>query len=299
MSCYGDMIVKVNQVCQSDKEDTKLTVVLGLKIMTVTSSTHFMIKKDLGSNKYPLKVSLIGITQDIAKEINNENAMVKVLVKNYVGQSSNFIVMIVFLYCNSQFKHLINSTRPNESLLFIVEHLKVIQDDLYVYTVETSFINTYSNVSESLTEVPMIENSDRGEEVNQFVIDSSASDFHLSKCIKTKNKDKCVTEQNTGCMNESNVPETNTVSENKRRGVVRRLNLISSLMPKHCKVQVKLIEIGSLVENIYYGPFSHFWWKLSNQIPKYFCQSGNVSATKTSATKAVSKVYQDIFHNGT
>ncbi|RHZ49143.1 hypothetical protein Glove_529g24 [Diversispora epigaea] len=108
-------------------------------------------------------------------------------------------------------------------------------------------------------------------------------------------------------------------------------------MPKQRQVQVKLIEIGSLVENIHYGPFSRFWWELpsvpnlpnpqirfpirigqktqaylngqnffitiqvfnKDQIPEYFCQSGNTSATETSATKAISKVYQNIFNNGT
>ncbi|RHZ54903.1 hypothetical protein Glove_421g102 [Diversispora epigaea] len=103
-------------------------------------------------------------------------------------------------------------------------------------------------------------------------------------------------------------------------------------MPKHRQVQVRLIEIGSLIEDIHYGPFSRFWWEFPSipnlqtrfpirigqkththlnehdfyitilnkgQIPEYLCQSDNFSAIETSATKAISKVYQDIFHNRT
>src|SRR5207247_10013088 len=92
---------------------------------------------------------------------------------------------------------------------------------------------------------------------------------------------------------------------------------------------VTLVETGSLVENLHYGPFSRYWWEISsipdsntqlrfpirvgqkinaclngqdfyitvqisssNQIlPEYFCQSGDFWVIETSATKAVSEIY--------
>ncbi|RIA86477.1 hypothetical protein C1645_829198 [Glomus cerebriforme] len=100
---------------------------------------------------------------------------------------------------------------------------------------------------------------------------------------------------------------------------------------------VILIETGSLVENLHYGPFSRYWWELpsvpnlhtqprfpirvgqktnaclngcdfyttvqissSNQmLPEYYCQSGNFLVTETSATKAISEICQNIFQTKT
>src|SRR6185436_7586163 len=111
--------------------------------MTVASSTHLKIEKGPGLNRCLLKASLVGIIQDTAKKVNDENAMVKVLVKDYVSHNSDYIVTIVFPYHDIQFKHLMNPTQPDESLLFVIGQLEVIQDDLYVYTVETSYIDIH------------------------------------------------------------------------------------------------------------------------------------------------------------
>ncbi|CAG8528601.1 6309_t:CDS:2, partial [Dentiscutata erythropus] len=50
-----------------------------LKI-TVLTSTHITIRRDLGSNRCPLKVLLVGVAQDIMREFNKEDAIVNVLV---------------------------------------------------------------------------------------------------------------------------------------------------------------------------------------------------------------------------
>ena len=68
--------------------------------MTVASSTHLKIEKGPGLNRCPLKASLVGIIQDTAKKVNDENAMVKVLVKDYVSHSIDYIIAIVFPYNN-------------------------------------------------------------------------------------------------------------------------------------------------------------------------------------------------------
>ncbi|CAG8803357.1 24072_t:CDS:2, partial [Racocetra persica] len=76
------------------------------------------------------------------QEVNDENAIVRVLVKDYVGQSNSFIVRVVFPYHNNRFKYLMNSARPNESVLFVIGLMEVIQDDLCVYAVETSYVDS-------------------------------------------------------------------------------------------------------------------------------------------------------------
>ena len=110
-----------------------------------------------------------------------------------------------------------------------------------------------------------------------------------------------------------------------------------NLTPTMSQVYVILIEPGSLIENLHYGPFSRYWWEVpsisdshtypkfpirvgqksnaclngrefhitiqissSDQtLPEYYCRSGDFSVTETSATKAISKAYQNFFKNKT
>jgi hypothetical protein len=103
------------------------------------------------------------------------------------------------------------------------------------------------------------------------------------------------------------------------------------------QTNVILIETGSIVENLHYGPFSRYWWELSSVsdshtqsrfpirvgqktnvclngrdfyitvqvsstnkvLPEYYCQSGDFLVVETSATKAVSNIYQNIFQTKT
>lgn len=98
------------------------------------------IRRDPGSNRCPLKASLVGVAQDIPKEVDSESAMFMLTVNDYAGKNYCFTIRIVFPYHNSRFKYLMNSVRPNESVLFIVGHLEVIKGDLYVYAADTSFV---------------------------------------------------------------------------------------------------------------------------------------------------------------
>ncbi|CAB4394563.1 unnamed protein product [Rhizophagus irregularis] len=34
-------------------------------------------------------------------------------------------------------------------------------------------------------------------------------------------------------------------------------------MPKHRSIAVSLVDLGSIVEEFHYGPYSRFWWKMS------------------------------------
>ncbi|CAG8501338.1 384_t:CDS:2, partial [Scutellospora calospora] len=85
--------------------------------MIAMLSTHFTLKRDLGSNRCLLKALLVSVAQDLPKEIDSENAMFELSVNDY-----------------------------NESVLFVVRHLEVIQQDLYIYTADTSFVKVCSAV---------------------------------------------------------------------------------------------------------------------------------------------------------
>ncbi|CAG8676140.1 23496_t:CDS:2, partial [Gigaspora rosea] len=194
MPCCIDTIVKIIQVCQTDKDELNLTVVWALSTypvesedhemevslfvpvneverdpnaqsvfvkgeyysicgkvvpstyngkfrlkMTAISSTHLTIRRDPGSNRCPLKASLVGIVQDIPKEVDSESAMFMLTVNDYAAKNYCFTVRIVFLCHNSRFKYLMNSACPNESVLFIVGHLEVIK---YVYAANTSLLRS-------------------------------------------------------------------------------------------------------------------------------------------------------------
>ncbi|CAG8827126.1 25511_t:CDS:2, partial [Racocetra persica] len=113
MPCCVDTIVKISHVRQTDKDESNLTIAWAIGVypaesedyeielvlfvplnederdpniqsvfvkdeyynMTVMSSTHLTIKRELGSNRCPLKASLVGVAQEIPKEVNYENAI--------------------------------------------------------------------------------------------------------------------------------------------------------------------------------------------------------------------------------
>ncbi|RIB26683.1 hypothetical protein C2G38_201153 [Gigaspora rosea] len=127
--------------------------------MTAISSTHLSIRRDLGSNRCPLKVSLVGVAQDSPKEVDSENAIFKLTVNDYAGKNYYFTMMIVFPCHNSRFKYLMNSVRPNESVLFIVGHLEVIQEDLYVYAADTSFVEGCTAVKRKVSGISDFQSS--------------------------------------------------------------------------------------------------------------------------------------------
>jgi hypothetical protein len=108
-------------------------------------------------------------------------------------------------------------------------------------------------------------------------------------------------------------------------------------MPKHRSISVNLVDLGSIVEEFHYGPYSRHWWKISTEkengtffplrigqktktclnnhyffvtivignkydvsTPGYLCQSGAyISQIENDPSKAISSVYAQIFKNGT
>ncbi|RHZ80723.1 hypothetical protein Glove_132g167 [Diversispora epigaea] len=130
--------------------------------MIVATSTHLAIKKEPGLNRYT------------AKEINTENAMIKALVKDYIGQkSNNFIVkcyndnlrlkMIVATSTHLAIKKEPGLNRytakeintENAMIKALVKdyigqkrQMEVIQKDFYIYAIETSYVDVSTNKKE-------------------------------------------------------------------------------------------------------------------------------------------------------
>ncbi|RHZ88383.1 hypothetical protein Glove_23g119 [Diversispora epigaea] len=107
-------------------------------------------------------------------------------------------------------------------------------------------------------------------------------------------------------------------------------------MPKHRSITVSLVNIGRLIEDLHYGSYSRFWWKLNNKenniyfplrigqktktclnnynffvtivagnkddamLPGYLCQCNNyIGQIENDPSKAISLVYVQIFRNKT
>ncbi|CAG8440472.1 17890_t:CDS:2 [Cetraspora pellucida] len=167
-------------------------------------------------NKCLLKVSLIDIPQEILTELNNnENFVFRILVNNYAIQKYNFIVKIVYFYLTPRFKCTKETIQPQESLIFIVSLMEIIDNDFYIYAKE---INNMSNITKNIikdrnqmlstlpkstqskllfthqnikdTEVTSDIQSTSNNSIDEYgiLIDT----FHLSKCIKTNDHDKFI-----------------------------------------------------------------------------------------------------------
>ncbi|RHZ73235.1 hypothetical protein Glove_232g139 [Diversispora epigaea] len=110
--------------------------------MTVSTSTHLTIlNKVVKSNKCPLKVSLVEVPQDMPNEINDET-VINTLVTDYSGQEHNFIIRVVFSSHNLRLMHLKDIIRPQESLIFVVGQMEIIDNEFYVYAKDVNFVNT-------------------------------------------------------------------------------------------------------------------------------------------------------------
>ncbi|CAG8500019.1 14261_t:CDS:2 [Gigaspora rosea] len=111
--------------------------------MTISVSTGVVISNSaINANKCPMKVSLVGIPQELPRVIDNESAIFDVSVCDYVGKEIKFVVKIVFQYAISRFAHLKNTIRPHDSLVFVIGQLEVIVNEFYIYAKDINFVNT-------------------------------------------------------------------------------------------------------------------------------------------------------------
>ncbi|CAG8528265.1 24355_t:CDS:2 [Cetraspora pellucida] len=134
-----------------------------LKI-TVASSTHLTIKRDFGSNRCPLKVSLVGITQEVPIEINDENAIVNVLVNDYARQ----------------------------------KQIEVIEKELYVYAVDISYVDfgfvikKRASDSGNLSKISKVKNLYSAEKKGRSVVNSVTEDSHSLKRTRVEDENNCI-----------------------------------------------------------------------------------------------------------
>ncbi|CAG8510423.1 8830_t:CDS:2, partial [Dentiscutata erythropus] len=170
------------------------------------------------SNKYLLKVSLVGILQE-ALNVIKDNAIVQVLVSDYVGQERlsrmSFIYMLVILialicsllvrriFCGSSSKNSIQSkllvTHNN-----FVEYLKVVSKNRGIPpTVKSDSVNKFESDSlndshsSKQVEVSVVSNS----HVSRFELSSSNS-LHLFKCDHSEDSELFIGVQLSPLQNE-------------------------------------------------------------------------------------------------
>ncbi|CAG8598007.1 5473_t:CDS:2, partial [Diversispora eburnea] len=111
--------------------------------ITVSTSMHVIIlNKVPESNKYPLKVSLVEVPQEMPNEVKDD-IIVKISVSDYVRQECHFIVRVVFPCHNSCFSHLKDTIHFQESLAFVVGQMEIIDNKFYMYAKDINYINTH------------------------------------------------------------------------------------------------------------------------------------------------------------
>ncbi|CAG8709258.1 20533_t:CDS:2, partial [Dentiscutata erythropus] len=117
--------------------------------MIVFGSTHLtIVDRALDSNKYPLKVSLVGVPQGASTEIKNtENSIIETLISDYNSQHINYIAKVVFSHVNPRLSHFKTTIRPQESIIYVIGQMEIIGDKYYVYANE---INLSANNNETL-----------------------------------------------------------------------------------------------------------------------------------------------------
>ncbi|CAG8720320.1 5047_t:CDS:1 [Scutellospora calospora] len=109
-------------------------------------------------NQCPLKISLIGISQTIPTELNNNKiAMFEILVNDFAIQACNFIVKIVYPYLKPRFKYTKETIQLQESLIFIDGIIEIIDNDLYVYAKEINNVSipTKNTLNNKKQEIPI------------------------------------------------------------------------------------------------------------------------------------------------
>ncbi|CAG8494179.1 11123_t:CDS:2, partial [Diversispora eburnea] len=145
-------------------------------LMTLSMSTHLAIlNKVVESNKCPLNVSLVGIPQEMPNEIKDDT-IIKTLVTDYSGQENNFIINVVFSSRNSRLTHLKDIICPQESLIFVVGQMEIIDNEFYVYAkdVNSSMSRNLTRAKLLVTHKNIVSNlKDKSE--NEISVDSESS----------------------------------------------------------------------------------------------------------------------------
>ncbi|RIB11619.1 hypothetical protein C2G38_2202953 [Gigaspora rosea] len=172
MPCYLDTIIKIKYVKQNETKDTKSVSVWAIGLypavfrkdeyyfisgkiipshyagstkpkMIVATSTHLTISSRVSdSNKCPLKVSLIGTPQEKPTVIGNtDNSIIEMLITDHISQYHKYTINVVFSHTNPRFENLKTSIQPQESMIFVVGQMEVIDNKFYVNAKDITYIN--------------------------------------------------------------------------------------------------------------------------------------------------------------
>ncbi|CAG8442789.1 16839_t:CDS:2 [Cetraspora pellucida] len=111
--------------------------------ITVSSFTQLRILDKVPLlNKCLLKVSLVSISQGTPNEINNDiNAIFEMVISDYAVCDYKFIVKIIYPYHKRRFYYIKNIIKPQESIIFVVGIMEIIEDNFYIYANEINNIN--------------------------------------------------------------------------------------------------------------------------------------------------------------
>ncbi|CAG8673556.1 10204_t:CDS:2, partial [Dentiscutata erythropus] len=171
----------INQVHLTDREDLNLTIIWAvgvysleskvrkLDLITVSTSTHITIKRDLGSNRCPLKVSLVSIAQDVMKEFNKENTMLEAIEGILYVNAVDISYVDVPSITKRKVSDSVSSQVTSESYNFVCSKLLI----------------AHQSACKSSDKVSDIGGSD----CVKTMVDLTSGDSHLLKCEKVKNKD--------------------------------------------------------------------------------------------------------------
>ncbi|CAG8619351.1 5556_t:CDS:2 [Cetraspora pellucida] len=118
--------------------------------MSVATSTHLIIK-DSDSNKCPLKVSFVGSPQRKISAIENtEDSVMEITMTDYVfGLDHYYIINTAFSHTNPRFEHLKSATNLQESVIFVVGQMEVIDGMFYVNAKDINYVNVKKRSSDT------------------------------------------------------------------------------------------------------------------------------------------------------
>ncbi|CAG8500235.1 20094_t:CDS:1 [Racocetra fulgida] len=120
--------------------------------MSVVISTHLIIKDTdcSESNKCPLKVSFVGTPQGKLSVIENtENSIIEILTTDYISVEYSYIINVVFSHTNPRFENLKSAINLQESVIFVVGQMKVIDSTFYVNAKDINYISIKKKISEA------------------------------------------------------------------------------------------------------------------------------------------------------
>ncbi|RIB20439.1 hypothetical protein C2G38_2179302 [Gigaspora rosea] len=183
MPCYLETIVKIKHVKQNETKDSKSIqsvkrdpesqaifrrreyYSVRRKIvpsqyagdtrpkMSVVTSTHMTITNNASeSNKCPLKVLFVDTLQGKLTVIKNtENSIIEMLITDYISQDYSYTINVVIPHTNPRFEHIKTATHLQESIVFVVGQMEMIDNQFYVNTKDINYIvkNKNSDIKHS------------------------------------------------------------------------------------------------------------------------------------------------------